>query len=416
MTVKRVAVIAYHSSPLHEPGTGDAGGMTVYVRQLAAALAVRGVHTDIFTRATSPEDRVTFISDDVRVVPVDAGPREILDKEELPDHIDDFVASVRAFATVQRIRYDIVHSHYWQSGMAAKHLAQAWDLPLVHSPHTLGRVKNARLAPGDAPEPEVRLLGEQQVISAADVLIANTEDEYQAFACMYKAPHDKLKELSPGVDHANFRPGDRAEARAELGLDPDRPVLLFVGRIQRLKGIELAIRTVAELGTYQGREPLLLIVGGASGRGGEEEVERLESIARELGIADRVRFLGPKPHTKLPAHYRAADVTLICSHNESFGLAALEAHASGCPVVGTPVGGLSHVVRDGESGFLIDERDPAQFAASVDKILSDPDLAASFSRAALVGSLPFSWDGTAERFIDLYDCLINERFPELCTC
>lgn len=386
------------------------------MRQLAAALAARGVHTDIFTRASAPEDRVTFISEDVRVVPVDAGPREVLEKEDLPGYIDDFVASVRAFATVQRIRYDIVHSHYWQSGVAAKHLAQGWDLPLVHSPHTLGRVKNARLAPGDLPEPEVRLLGEQEVISAADVLIANSEDEYQAFACMYKAPHDKLKELSPGVDHVSFRPGDRSEARAKLGLESDRPTLLFVGRIQKLKGLELAIRTVAELGTYAGREPLLLIVGGASGQGGRDEVRRLERLVEKLDLQNRVRFLGPKPHSQLPDHYRAADVTLICSHNESFGLAALEAHASGCPVVGTPVGGLSHVVRDGRSGFLIDDRDPAQFAASVDKILSDLDLAASFARAALVGSLPFSWEETAGSFVDLYDCLINERFPELCTC
>jgi D-inositol-3-phosphate glycosyltransferase len=266
------------------------------------------------------------------------------------------------------------------------------------------------------PEPEVRLIGEQVVISAADVLIANTEDEYQAFACMYKAPHDKLKELAPGVDHATFRPGDRMDARLKLGLETDRPILLFVGRIQRLKGIELAVRTVAELSTYEGKEPLLLVVGGASGHGGQSEVGRLEGLAEELGVADRVRFLGPRPHSQLPDHYRAADVTLVCSHNESFGLAALEAHASGCPVVGTPVGGLSHVVREGESGFLIDERDPTQFAASVDKILSDPDLAASFGRAALVASLPFSWDETAEHIADLYDCLINERFPELCTC
>lgn len=417
LPVKRMAVIAYHSSPLHEPGQGDAGGMTVYVRGLARALAQRGVHTDIFTRASSAGDRTSFIADGVRVVPIEAGPRGLVPKEDLPNFIDDFVTGIRAFVTMQRLGYDVIHSHYWQSGLTAKVLAESWGVPLVHSHHTLGRVKNATLPPGDEPEPPSRLEGEQQVIAAADVLIASTAEEYHSLACMYKAPHDCLKILSPGVDHEIFKPGDRDAARKALGLDPDRAVLLFVGRIQKLKGVELAIRSLGCLaGDLASRDPLLLIVGGPSGAGGADELARLHALTQELGLTERVRFEGPQLHTALPEYYAAADVVLVCSHSESFALAPLEAHASARPVVGTPVGGLSHIVNSGVSGYLIDDRDPKLFAVRLVELLSDEARLDSFSKAAFRASLPFSWDNTADSFLELYECLVNERFPELCTC
>ena len=413
--VKRVAVIAYHSSPLLEPGAGDAGGMSVYVRELAEALAAKGLVTDIFTRADGSAPRVVEIAPGVRVVSIDAGPRRPLEKEELTTYLDDFVHGVRAFATAQRSRYELVHSHYWQSGLAAKSLAEVWSAPLVHSNHTLGKVKNRTLPPGDAPEPLMRLAAEADVISASDVLVASTDEEWEQLACLYGASHDRLKTLHPGVDHALFNPGDKRSARAELGLG-DEAVLLYVGRIQRLKGIDLAIEATAQLVSALDRPLRLLVVGGASGRKGRDEIERLKALAVERGVRTNVTFTGAQPHERLPLFYRAADAVLVCSHSETFGFAALEAHACGTPVVGTAVGGLSHIVTDERSGFLVDSRDPAVFAAHLKTLLSDPELLSSFGRQAALSSACFSWERTASAFLDLYECLVREESPEACTC
>jgi D-inositol-3-phosphate glycosyltransferase len=351
----------------------------------------------------------------VRVVAIPAGPPRPVDKEDLAEHVAEFAAGIRAFSTAQRIRYDVVHSHYWQSGLAARELARAWDVPMVHSNHTLGKVKNRWLAPGDVPEPLSRLQGEAEVIAAADTLIASTDAEWQQLACLYGAPHDRLKTVYPGVDHRVFSPGDRAQSRAALGLG-DEAVMLYVGRVQPLKGVDLAIRAAEQLVPALDRPLLLLVVGGASGGRGQEELERLRDLAGSLGISDAVRFLGARPHVELPAFYRAADAVVVCSHNESFGLAALEAHACGAPVVGTDVGGLSHIVRDGESGFLVDSRDPSVFAARLKTILSDSDLRATFGRVAARSARSFSWTTTAALFADLYECLLMEQSPEVCSC
>jgi D-inositol-3-phosphate glycosyltransferase len=389
--------------------------MTVYVRSVAEAMAATGVHTDIFTRATGTDRAVTQLVPGVRVVAIPAGPSEPLPKEELAAYIDEFAMGVRAFATAQRVRYDVVHSHYWQSGLAARALARAWDVPMVHSNHTLGKVKNRWLAAGDIPEPLSRLQGEAEVIAAADALIASTDAEWQQIACLYGAPHDRLKTVYPGVDHTLFSVGDRAAARLDLGVD-DEAVILFVGRVQPLKGVDLAIRAVEQLVPALDRPLTFLVVGGASGAGGEAELERLHDLASELGIGDVVRFVGAQPHTALPAFYRAADVVVVCSHNESFGLAALEAHACGSPVVATAVGGLSHIVRDGETGFLVDSRDPSIFAARLKTVLSDRDVRETFGELAARSAASFSWTTTASLFLDLYECLVTEQFPEVCTC
>ena len=412
----RLAVISYHSSPLHEPGAGDAGGMTVYVRELAHALAELGVATDIFTRASGDEDRATRLGDGVRVVPVEAGPREMLAKEELGDHLGDFVAGVRGYATAQRVRYDLVHSHYWQSGLAATALAAAWATPLVHSNHTLAMVKNSFLPPGDPPEPLARIAGERRVIAASDVLIASADEEWEHLSCLYGTPHDRLKVLHPGVDHSRFSPGDRDAARAALGLGVDEEVLLYVGRIQPLKGLDLAVRALAVARDDGARVPRLIAVGGESGRNGEGEIARLRALARDLGVGDRVAFVGPKPHGELPELYRAADVVVVCSHTESFGFAALEAHACGVPVVGTAVGGLSHIVKNGESGFLLRSRDPRALITKVRALLDDRARRAEFARAAESRAALFSWDASAAGFLELYECLMRETSPEVCTC
>jgi D-inositol-3-phosphate glycosyltransferase len=419
LPLRRIAVVVYHSNPLLEPGVGDAGGMTVYVRALARALADRGLRTDIFTRATAEDDRITEFSDGVRVIPVDAGQRAPIEKPFQPDFIEEFVAGVRAFAASRRIVYDLVHSHYWQSGLAASNLASAWRVPFVHSPHSLGRVKNRWLAPGEAPEPGRRLAGETEVALGADVLVASTDEEWRQLATLYGAPRDRLKTLHPGVDHFLFNPGDRGAARARLGLDTrsgDPALLLFVGRIQRLKGVDLAIQAVEQLMPALNRPVKLMIVGGASGPDGDDELVRLRSLAQALGIEDAVEFVGPQPHRDLADYYRAADATVVCSYSESFGLTALEAHACATPVVATAVGGLSHIVSDSQTGFLVESRDPAEFAGRLKTILADGALRTRMGEEGLRRSLQFTWEATASEFLELYECLVREDFPEACTC
>ncbi|MDQ3954182.1 MAG: glycosyltransferase [Actinomycetota bacterium] len=412
--VERVAVLSLHSSPLLEPGAGDSGGMTVYVRNVAEALREVGVSTDIYTRADDGHTRATELFPGVRVIKVPAGPTGPVLKEEVPGYIDDFVDGVRLFASAQRLRYHVIHSHYWPSGLAGGRLAAGWDVPLVHSHHTLGLVKNHRLAPGDRPEPQMRVDGEREVIEAADVLVASTDDDWQQLACLYAAPHDRIKTIHPGVDHEVFSPGPPDDARRITGLG-DGPVLLYVGRIQPLKGLELALRSVEQLVPALDRPLTLVLVGGPSGPTGSVELAGLKTLARDLGIEDHVRFVGPKAHAALPDFYRAADALVMCSHSESFGLAALEAQACGLPVVATSTGGLAHIVGEGASGFLVATRDPAVFAARLKTLLSDSALRAAFGLEAARRAHAFSWATTADALLELYECL-SRREPELCTC
>ena len=414
--MRRVAVIAYHSSPLNEPGAGDAGGMTVYVRDVARAMAKLGIQTDVFTRSESGVLEVTDIFPAVRVVAVPAGPADRVGKADLVGHIPRFVEGMAAFAEENHLNYELVHTHYWQSGLAGAEAARRWSVPHVHSNHTLGKVKNQHLPPGDTPEPEIRLEGEGSVISGADILVASTDEELQHLACMYGASHDRLKTIYPGVDHGLFSPGDKVEAHRSLGLDPDQAVLAIVGRIQPLKGLDLALGALEQLVGALDRDTTLVVVGGASGPAGAGEANRLRRLVAELGIAAHVRFEGPQPHELTPTYYRAADALLVCSFSESFGLSALEAQACGTPVVGTDVGGLRHIVRDGVSGSLTDSRDPSEFAARLKTLLGDPALHASFSEAALDSSRNFTWERTGRELAELYDCLITDRVPEFCTC
>ncbi len=412
--IERVAVISFHSSPLLEPGVGDSGGMTVYVRRIAEALSRRGIATDIYTRSDEGRTRATELSPAVRVVRVAAGPEGPVAKEDVPDYVDQFVEGIRLFATAQHLRYHVIHSHYWPSGLAGRRLGEAWGLPLVHSHHTLGLVKNRELAPGDHPEPQSRVDGERAVIEGADVLVVSTDDEWQQLACYYGASHDLLKTIHPGVDHRAFTPGPRHEARLRTGIG-EGLILLYVGRIQPLKGLDLAVRSVEQLVPALDERVSLVVVGGPSGPTGPRELARLQALSAELGVVDRVSFVGPKPHSSLPDYYRAADALVMCSHSESFGLAALEAHACGLPVVATATGGLSHIVDEGSSGFLVDTRDPGVFAARLKTLLSDPHLRSAFGSEAARRAESFSWERTADALLELYRCLA-EREPELCTC
>jgi D-inositol-3-phosphate glycosyltransferase len=390
--------------------------MSVYVKEVAGRLAGASVRTDIFTRAVTDLPRIAELTPGVRVVGIHAGPNRPIPKEELPAHLDEFSAGVRTFSLAQRVAYDVVHSHYWQSGVVAEQLARAWDVPFVHSNHTLGALRNRFLAPGEKAEPAARIEAERSVMSRADVLIASTDQECEQLACLYGVGHDRLKTIHPGVDHDLFTPGDASVARRRLGLPADRPSLVVVGRIQPLKGLDLAIQALDHLRHALDPPPILSIVGGASGPTGDDEARRLRRLAADLGVADLVRFVGPIPHAELPHFYRAADATLVCSHYESFGLTALESLACGTPVIGTAVGALSFVVRDGRSGFLIPTRDPSDLATRAKTLLSDRDLARTLSAGSVASAAGFSWDLTARSLSELYDCLISERLPEVCTC
>ena len=413
-SLPRLAVIAYHSSPLLEPGSGDAGGMTVYIRAVASALAARGLRTDCFTRSITGRTEVRTLEAGVRVIALPVGPPGPLPKEQLSPLVSDFVDRIVSFAPGRD--YDLIHSHYWQSGLAGIELAGRWKVPLVHSQHTLGRVKDRYRPPNEAIESVTRIASEDRIVASADVLIASTDDEWGHLACLYKASHDRLKTVYPGVDHSRFSAGDRSEARRRLGLAQDAAVLLCVGRIQPLKGLGLAVEALGQLGPVVDRPVQLLVLGGASGRSGAREIDHLKATAVRAGVADRVSFLGPVPHEATPDHYRAADVVLVCSYSESFGLSALEAQACGIPVVATDVGGLSHVVVDGRSGFLTADRDASVFAGHIKTLLADDDMTRLFSNAALASARRFTWERTATELQELYECLVTERLPEACTC
>jgi D-inositol-3-phosphate glycosyltransferase len=404
--IRRLAMISVHTSPLDQPGTGDAGGMNVYVIEVAKRLAARGIEVDIFTRATrSALEQVVAHSDGVTVRHIHAGPFEGLTKHELPGQLCVFSREVlRAEAAQPLGHYDVVHSHYWLSGQVGALARDRWGVPLVHSMHTMAKVKNDALALGDTPEPMARIIGEQQVVDAADVLIANTDLEAKQLINLYDAEPGRVEVVNPGVDLSTFRPRDRAEVRAELGLPEHANVLLFAGRIQPLKGPDVLLRAVAVL---LERHPELRsrlvvpVVGGPSGTGLERPAA-LTSLADELGIADVVRFVPPVSQSELARWYAAATVVAVPSYNESFGLVAAEAQACRTPVVAAAVGGLTTVVRDRRSGLLVEGHEPAGWAEALYSVLADPELHDRLARGAITQAREFSWEATAERTLDVY--------------
>ncbi|HUQ57479.1 D-inositol-3-phosphate glycosyltransferase [Lentzea sp.] len=402
--MKRVAVLSVHTSPLEQPGTGDAGGMNVYIVQTATRMAQRGVEVEIFTRATSSElPPVVELAPGVRVRNVAAGPFEGLGKEELPGQLCAFTAGVlRAEARHEPGYYDAIHSHYWLSGQVGWLARERWGVPLVHTAHTLAKVKNLALAEGDAPEPRMRVIGEEQVVAESDRLVANTDIEASELIKLYDAEPSKVAVVPPGVDLDRFTPGDRRAARRSLGIPQDAVVLAFVGRIQPLKAPDVLLRAAAEMLV---RDPglrarlVVLIVGGPSGSG-TERPKALEELAAQLRIADVVRFLPPQPGPALAEVYRAADLVAVPSHNESFGLVALEAQACGTPVVAAAVGGLPVAVDDGISGVLVHGHEPGEWAAAITGVaLPRREHLAS---NAVGHARRFSWDRTTDSLLAGY--------------
>jgi D-inositol-3-phosphate glycosyltransferase len=392
----RVAVLSVHTSPLAQPGTGDAGGMNVYVLQTALHMARRGVEVEIFTRATSSADPpVVSVAPGVRVRNVIAGPFEGLDKNDLPTQLCAFTAAVlRAEAAHEPGYYDIVHSHYWLSGQVGWLARDRWAVPLVHTAHTLAAVKNAALAAGDFPEPPLRAVGEQQVVDEADRLIVNTEDEAQQLVSLHQADRANIDVVHPGVDLDVFTPGDRRLARARLGLSADEQVVAFVGRIQPLKAPDVLLQAAAKVPGLR-----VLLAGGPSGSG-LAAPDALAGLAAELGIADRVTFLPPQSRADLADVYRAADLVAVPSYSESFGLVAVEAQACGTPVVAAAVGGLPVAVADGRSGILVSGHDAGDWADAIGRLL-DRD-ATELRANALAHAGQFSWENTVDGLLASY--------------
>jgi len=405
----RVAVVSLHTSPLDQPGTGDSGGMNVYVRAAAEQLARRGIDVDVFTRRRAPDvAEIEEISPGSQIVHVTAGPRAAVPKEELPPHLPEFLDGV-----LRRSRavggYDLVHAHYWLSGWVGGRAKDAWGVPLVASFHTLGKVKNYSLARGEPPERADRLEGEEAVVLCADRIMAATPTEAAQLVGLYRADPDLIRLVPPGVDHGVFFPRPRASAHARLHLTDVR-LLLFVGRLQPHKGPDIAVRALAEtlardpLGT---EDVVLAIVGGPSGTGHGAEVARLMDLAGALGVEERVMLFPPQPQVRLADFYAAAEVVLVPSRSESFGLVALEAQACGTPVIAAEVGGLRYVVDDEVTGYLVEGHDPADHAERVLRILRDPVAACRMGEAGLAHSLRFSWDATAEEILTVYGELTN---------
>ena len=403
---RRIATISMHTSPLDQPGTGDAGGLNVYVVEVARQLARRGIEVEIFTRAVCRDTPpVLELAPGVLVRNLVAGPFEELDKNSLPGQICPFTFGVlRTEADFAPGRYDLVHAHYWLSGQVGAVAAERWGVPLVQSMHTLGKVKNLALARGDCAEPAVRIRGEGEVVAAADRLVANTGDEARQLIELYGATPWRVETVSPGVDLSVFRPGAVDVARRRLGLAPDAIVLVFAGRIQPLKGPDVVLRAAASLlrlAPELAEQLVVVFVGGPSG----SEVGapgRLDGLAGELGVAGRVRFEPPCAHRDLADWYRAATLVVVPSHSESFGLVALEAQACGTPVAAAAVGGLRTAVRDGFSGVLVDGHDPEVWASVLRDLVLSPRWLASLSRGALAHASRFGWPATADRLIEVY--------------
>lgn len=418
----RIAMVSVHTSPLEQPGTGDAGGMNVYVLELSRALARRGAQVEIYTRATSSaQPKVTDAEPGIRVVHVSAGPYEGLDKNELPGQLCAFAAGVlRAEAHRPEGWYDVLHTHYWLSGQVGWLAAERWDVPLVHTMHTMARVKNASLAPGDAPEPHGRIIGEEQVVVEADALVANTAQEATELVRDYRADPERVRVVQPGVDLEVFSPfpdiadGDPAEQarqraaqragqRERLGLPADRKIVLFAGRVQLLKGPDVLVRALGERVWEEGdgQPPLLVVLGGASGR--PTAVRELEALAYQEGVTAHVVVRPPVPQRTLAAYFRAADLVAVPSHSESFGLVAAEAQATGTPVVAACVGGLRTVVEDGISGVLVPDHEPESWALALKSLLDDDELRAHLSAGARESAARFGWDRAADEILDVYE-------------
>jgi len=410
-----IAMISYHTCPLAILGGKDTGGMNVYVREVTRYLGRRGVHVDVFTR--SQDEHVPQVLHDLgygnRVVHIPAGPEHPLPKKELAAYLPQFVAGIQAFARDKGIHYDLIHSHYWMSGVAAQQLKESWRVPMVHMFHTLGLMKNRTAQTPAEMEGDYRINGEYQVLAAADRIIAATPAEQAQLQFLYQADEDRITIIPPGVDISHFYPIDQDEARCAIEVPEKDPMLLYVGRIEPLKGVDTLIRAIAHMRTtgITCRYPhYLTIIGGdpdADPQDMTSEMARLQGLSRELGLEDLVLFLGKRSQSSLPYYYSAADVLIMPSHYESFGMVALEAMACGTPVVASQVGGLAFLIQDGVTGYVVPGGDPIALSERLVLLLSQPELRRRMGEQAAAYARNYAWENITGRILDLYQEILG---------
>ncbi|MEY2691473.1 MAG: hypothetical protein RLZ80_740 [Actinomycetota bacterium] len=396
-----------HTSPLEQAGLGDAGGMNIYVIESAKRMAAVGVDVDIYTRKIS-EDQPEVIEYEKGIRIINLNLPVGTKKEEIPSLIPALAQEFKE--KIRNQGYSIIHSHYWISGKVAMPAAKEFEIPLVHTMHTMARVKNSALAEGESPEPMIRVQGESQIVEAANALIANTDAEAASLVGLYDACPDNVAVVAPGVDLYNFTP-NRKDARYHLGIDPKKLVISFVGRIQPHKGPEILIRAINEMMTHNPElRPVLqvFITGGASGVKNHEDI-RMRELVNWLKLDDVIKFLEPLSREKLPDLYRSSDLVCVPSYSESFGLVALEAQACGTPVVASAVGGLRTAVADGISGVLVDGHNPKAWSSVLARLLMEPQRRILLSLGAVEHASHFGWDATARGTLDVYDRLINHQ-------
>ena len=412
--ISQVCVLSVHTCPLATLGGKDTGGMNVYVRDLSRELARRGITVDVFTRSQNPDVPRVCLNDlgpGGNVFHVPAGPEEPYDKNLVYDHLPQFVEGVKRHAAEMGRHYDVIHSHYWLSGLVAQELRAAWDVPFVHMFHTLGKLKNLVAQRPEERESERRIVAEGQIMRAADRLVAASPLEKAQMISLYGADPGKIEIIPCGVDLELFHPRPKEEAKAHLGLCPDNHVVLFVGRIEPLKGIDTLLRAMALVAQQYPRwreEVCLTIIGGdasVSPEALDAEMARLHRLRAELGIEELVTFLGARSQEALPDYYSAADVVVMPSHYESFGMVALEAMACGTPVIASRVGGLTYTVLHGVTGLHVPERDPETLALEIVRLLENPDLRERLGRQAQQVAQCYSWKNIGDRIVYLYSNL-----------
>ena len=406
----RIAMLSYHTCPLATLGGKDTGGMNVYIRDLTRELGRRGIGVDVFTR--SQDEHVPHVLHDLgygnRIVHIPAGPEHPLPKEDLSRHLADFRQGILAFAEAKSIRYDLIHAHYWLSGLAGLELRKAWDLPLIQMFHTLGVMKNRVARSPSEIEPEERVEAEKRLLREADRVVAATQAELAQIQWLYQVPTDNVVVIPPGVDTARFYPIPQDEAKEYVGVPEDRHLILFVGRIAPLKGIDTlleAIGLLCEQGFLDAVPIAVAVIGGEPDASRDElsaAMQSLERFCEERGLKEIVRFLGRRDQDSLPYYYSAADVVVVPSHYESFGLVALEAMACGRAVVASETGGLAFLIRDGETGFHVPAVDPSALAGRLAELLSDPGLRERMGKEACAYAGQFAWPLIADRILDLY--------------
>jgi D-inositol-3-phosphate glycosyltransferase len=422
--IRRVAMLSVHTCPLATLGGKETGGMNVYVRDLSRELGRRGIAVDCFTRSQNPDaPRVSLsLGPNGRVIHVPAGPQTPYDKYKIADHLPEFVDGVLRFARRENLHYDVIHSHYWLSGLAARDLRRAWNAPIVQMFHTLGQMKNSVATGPQEYEPEQRIEAETEVMTLADRLVAATPLERAQMVWLYGADARKIAVVPCGVDLELFHPISQEEAKRVLGLPQERCVILFVGRIEPLKGIDTLLRAIARIAPEMPcwQEALsVIIIGGAPGAGIEQvnaEMARLEQLRAELGIEELVTFLGAKDQDTLVYYYSAAELVVVPSHYESFGMVALEAMACGTPVVASKVGGLAYNVQDGQTGFLVPNGDDEALADRVRLLLSDQELRRKLGRQAARWAGRFGWPAIANQIVDLYQEVQPAAMPTAQAC